>query len=121
MAAKFVFALVLVALALSHAEEPKVLAGLVPEAKVPEAVSEMIEAVSREKREAGDDEADEADEEEADDGDWEPEDEYDEDLEADNAAAADEEADADYLDEDDEESADEWQLVEDPAEDATAK
>merc|ERR1712212_166735 len=86
MAAKFVFALVLVALALAHAEEPKVLAGLVPEAKVPEAVSEMIEAVTREKREAGDDEADE-----------------------------------DYLDEDDEESADEWQPVEDPAEDATAK
>merc|ERR1711887_334627 len=89
MAAKFVFALVLVALALAHAEEPKVLAGLVPEAKVPEAVSETIEAVTREKREAGDDEADEA-------------------------AAADEEADADYLDEDDEESADEWQPVEDP-------
>merc|ERR1712168_144556 len=86
MAAKFVFALVLVALALAHAEEPKVLAGLVPEAKVPEAVSEIIEAVTREKREAGD-----------------------------------EEADADYLDEDDEESADEWQPVEDPAEDATAK
>merc|ERR1711887_526108 len=51
MAAKFVFALVLLALsALAHAEEAKTLVGLVPEAQVPEAVSEMIESVTREKR-----------------------------------------------------------------------
>merc|ERR1711915_592495 len=52
MAAKFVFALVLLALsALAHAEEAKTLVGLVPEAQVPEAVSEMIESVTREKTE----------------------------------------------------------------------
>merc|ERR1712168_233659 len=52
MAAKFVFALVLlVLLALAHAEEAKTLVGLVPEAQVPEAVSEMIESVTREKTE----------------------------------------------------------------------
>merc|ERR1712212_147566 len=96
MAAKFVFALVLLALsALAHAEEAKTLVGLVPEAQVPEAVSEMIESVTREKRQAEDEEAD-YDEEEADD-------------------------DSDYVDEDEETSADEWQPVEDPAEDAPAK
>merc|ERR1711915_733049 len=126
MAAKFVFALVLLALsALAHAEEAKTLDGLVPEAQVPEAVSEMIESVTREKRQAededagfagedGDDEAvevEEGDDEEAD---------YDEEEEADyDEEEADD--DSDYVDEDEETSADEWQPVEDPAEDAPAK
>merc|ERR1712212_1386956 len=86
MAAKFVFALVLLALsALAHAEEAKTLVGLVPEAQVPEPVSEMIESVTREKRQA--EEADYDEEEEAD---------YDEE-EADD--------DSDYVDEDEETSA----------------
>merc|ERR1711887_38616 len=99
MAAKFVFALVLLALsALAHAEEAKTLVGLVPEAQVPEAVSEMIESVTREKRQAEDEDAGFAGE----DGDEEADD------------------DSDYVDEDEETSADEWQPVEDPAEDAPA-
>merc|ERR1712168_1694530 len=100
MAAKFVFALVLLALsAIAHAEEAKTLVGLVPEAQVPEAVSEMIESVTREKRQAEDEDAGFAGE----DGDEEADD------------------DSDYVDEDEETSADEWQPVEDPAEDAPAK
>merc|ERR1711970_387011 len=110
MAAKFVFALVLLApSALAHAEEAKTLVGLVPEAQVPEAVSEMIESVTREKRQAEDEEGD--DYEEAD-NDEEEEADYDEE-EADD--------DSDYVDEGEETSADEWQPVEDPAEDAPAK
>merc|ERR1712096_48984 len=98
MAAKFVFALVLLALsALAHAEEAKTLVGLVPEAQVPEAVSEMIESVTREKRQAEDEDAGFAGE------DGEEEADYDEE-EADD--------DSDYVDEDEETSADEWQPVE---------
>merc|ERR1712212_1064746 len=127
MAAKFVFALVLLALsALAHAEEAKTLVGLVPEAQVPEAVSEMIESVTREKRQAEDEDAgfagEDGDEEAVDD----EEDEAVEVEEADEEEEADydeEEADddSDYVDEDEETSADEWQPVEDPAEDAPAK
>merc|ERR1711970_288642 len=115
MAAKFVFALVLLALsALAHAEEAKTLVGLVPEAQVPEAVSEMIESVTREKRQAEDEDAGFAGE----DGDEEAD--YDEEEEADyDEEEADD--DSDYVDEDEETSADEWQPVEDPAEDAPAK
>merc|ERR1711887_270085 len=125
MAAKFVFALVLLALsALAHAEEAKTLVGLVPEAQVPEAVSEMIESVTREKRQAEDEDAgfagEDGDEEAVDD----EEDEADEDEEGDDEEADydEEEADddSDYVDEDEETSADEWQPVEDPAEDPTA-
>merc|ERR1712090_120905 len=115
MAAKFVFALVLLALsALAHAEEAKTLVGLVPEAQVPEAVSEMIESVTREKRQAEDEDAGFAGE----DGDEEAVD--DEEDEAVEVEEGDEEADddSDYVDEDEETSADEWQPVEDPAEDA---
>merc|ERR1712168_367584 len=123
MAAKFVFALVLLALsALAHAEEAKTLVGLVPEAQVPEAVSEMIESVTREKRQAGDKEAVDDEEDEAvevEEGDDEEAD-YDEEEEADyDEEEADD--DSDYVDEDEETSADEWQPVEDPAEDAPAK
>merc|ERR1711970_194276 len=133
MAAKFVFALVLLALsALAHAEEAKTLVGLVPEAQVPEAVSEMIESVTREKRQAEDEDAgfagEDGDEEAVDDeedeavevegGDEEAD--YDEEEEADyDEEEADD--DSDYVDEDEETSADEWQPVEDPAEDAPAK
>merc|ERR1711887_235076 len=129
MAAKFVFALVLLALsALAHAEEAKTLVGLVPEA-----VSEMIESVTREKRQAEDEDAgfagEDGDEEAVDDeedeaveveeGDDEEAD-YDEEEEADyDEEEADD--DSDYVDEDEETSADEWQPVEDPAEDAPAK
>merc|ERR1711887_194204 len=118
MAAKFVFALVLLALsALAHAEEAKTLVGLVPEAQVPEAVSEMIESVTREKRQA-EDEDDEA--VEVEEGDDYEEADYDEEEEADyDEEEADD--DSDYVDEDEETSADEWQPVEDPAEDAPAK
>merc|ERR1712212_4009 len=135
MAAKFVFALVLLALsALAHAEEAKTLVGLVPEAQVPEPVSEMIESVTREKRQAededagfagedGDEEAvaDEEDEAvEVEEGDDYEEADYDEEEEADyDEEEADD--DSDYVDEDEETSADEWQPVEDPAEDAPAK
>merc|ERR1712212_405279 len=116
MAAKFVFALVLLALsALAHAEEAKTLVGLVPEAQVPEPVSEMIESVTREKRQAEDEEAVEVEE-----GDDYEEADYDEEEEADyDEEEADD--DSDYVDEDEETSADEWQPVEDPAEDAPAK
>merc|ERR1711887_246815 len=118
MAAKFVFALVLLALsALAHAEEAKTLVGLVPEAQVPEAVSEMIESVTREKRQAEDEDAGFAGE----DGEA-VDDEEDEAVEVeegdDEEADYDEEEEADY---DEEEAADEWQPVEDPAEDAPAK
>merc|ERR1711970_182007 len=123
MAAKFVFALVLLALsALAHAEEAKTLVGLVPEAQVPEAVSEMIESVTREKRQAEDEDAgfagEDGDEEAVDD----EEDEAVEVEEGDDYEDDEEEADddSDYVDEDEETSADEWQPVEDPAEDATA-
>merc|ERR1711970_1017381 len=120
MAAKFVFALVLLALsALAHAEEAKTLVGLVPEAQVPEAVSEMIESVTREKRQAEDEDAgfagEDGDEEAVDD----EEDEAVEVEESDDYEEADD--DSDYVDEDEETSADEWQPVEDPAEDAPAK
>merc|ERR1712142_875036 len=119
---KFVFALVLLALsALAHAEEAKTLVGLVPEAQVPEAVSEMIESVTREKRqadeEAVDDEEDEAIEVEEGD-DYEEAEEEEEEADYDEEEADD---DSDYVDEDEETSADEWQPVEDPAEDAPAK
>merc|ERR1711970_870793 len=121
MAAKFVFALVLLALsALAHAEEAKTLVGLVPEAQVPEAVSEMIESVTREKRQAEDEDAGFAGE----DGDEEAvDDEEDEAVEVEEGDDYEEEADddSDYVDEDEETSADEWQPVEDPAEDAPAK
>merc|ERR1711970_462023 len=121
MAAKFVFALVLLALsALAHAEEAKTLVGLVPEAQVPEPVSEMIESVTREKRQAGDEEAVDDEEDEAvevEEGDDYEEADYDEEEEADyDEEEADD--DSDYVDEDEETSADEWQPVEDPAEDA---
>merc|ERR1711970_15347 len=135
MAAKFVFALVLLALsALAHAEEAKTLVGLVPEAQVPEAVSEMIESVTREKRQAEDEDAgfagEDGDEEAVDDkedeaveveeGDDYEEADNDEEEEADyDEEEADD--DSDYVDEDEETSADEWQPVEDPAEDAPAK
>merc|ERR1711887_340777 len=120
MAAKFVFALVLLALsALAHAEEAKTLVGLVPEAQVPEAVSEMIESVTREKRQAEDEDAGFAGEDGDEEGDDEEAD-YDEEEEADyDEEEADD--DSDYVDEDEETSADEWQPVEDPAEDAPAK
>merc|ERR1711970_87909 len=103
MVAKFVFALVLLALsALAHAEEAKTLVGLVPEAQVPEAVSEMIESVTREKRQAEDEDAGFAGE----DGDEEAVDEeadYDEEEEADyDEEEADD--DSDYVDEDEETS-----------------
>merc|ERR1712168_445048 len=127
MAAKFVFALVLLALsAIAHAEEAKTLVGLVPEAQVPEAVSEMIESVTREKRQAEDEDAgfagEDGDEEAVDD----EEDEAVEVEEGDDYEEADndeeeEDDDSDYVDEDEETSADEWQPVEDPAEDAPAK
>merc|ERR1712212_679739 len=121
MAAKFVFALVLLALsALAHAEEAKTLVGLVPEAQVPEAVSEMIESVTREKRRAEDEDAGFAGEDGVEEADDYEEADYDEEEEADYDE---EEADDDsnYVDEDEETSADEWQPVEDPAEDAPAK
>jgi len=119
--------------ALAHAEEAKTLVGLVPEAQVPEAVSEMIESVTREKRQAEDEDAgfagEDGDEEAVDDeedeaveveeGDDEEAD-YDEEEEADyDEEEADD--DSDYVDEDEETSADGWQPVEDPAEDAPAK
>merc|ERR1712168_1378773 len=118
MAAKFVFALVLLALsALAHADEAKTLVGLVPEAQVPEAVSEMIESVTREKRQAEDEDAGFAGE----DGDEEAvDDEEDEAVEVEEGDDYEEEEaddDSDYVDEDEETSADEWQPVEDPAED----
>merc|ERR1712212_108670 len=114
MAAKFVFALVLLALsALAHAEEAKTLVGLVPEAQVPEPVSEMIEPVTREKRQAEDEDAgfagEDGDEEAVDDeedeaveveeGDDYEEADYDEEEEADyDEEEADD--DSDYVDED---------------------
>merc|ERR1712212_1310858 len=119
MAAKFVFALVLLALsALAHAEEAKTLVGLVPEAQVPEAVSEMIESVTREKRQAEDEDAGFAGE----DGDEEAVDDEEDKAVEEEADYDEEEADddSDYVDEDEETSADEWQPVEDPAEDAPA-
>merc|ERR1712168_1679413 len=123
MAAKFVFALVLLALsALAHAEEAKTLVGLVPEAQVPEAVSKMIESVTREKRQAKDEEAVDDEEDEA--VEVEEGDDYEEAEEEEEEADYDEEEaddDSDYVDEDEETSADEWQPVEDPAEDAPAK
>merc|ERR1712168_1332416 len=131
MAAKFVFALVLLALsALAHAEEAKTLVGLVPEAQVPEAVSEMIESVTREKRQTKDEDAgfagEDGDEEAGDDEEDEVEegDDYEEAEEEEEEADYDEEEaddDSDYVDGDEETSADEWHPVEDPAEDAPAK
>merc|ERR1712212_1251763 len=96
MAAKFVFALVLLALsALAHAEEAKTLVGLVPEAQVPEPVSEMIESVTREKRQAEDEDAGFAGEDGYEEADYDEEEEADYDEEE-----ADD--DSDYVDEDEE-------------------
>merc|ERR1712168_345347 len=101
MAAKFVFALFLLALsALAHAEEAKTLVGLVPEAQVPEAVSKMIESVTREKRDVEEEEDVEAEERDLEKGDDEEEDEK---------ADYDEEEEFDY---DDEEEADDYLPIE---------